>query len=944
MKLLKKLLLVGALLTTAFGFGLTATSCDKGGDTSVPEDSQAYIYRVSVQNETGFGFSGVTVKLMDGDKVVATRETNNSGNANFSKKDVAKVGAYTIVVENAPAGYVLPDKTYTTVAAEETDTIIPITPTGVLEGSPATGDMYKRGEIMYDFTATLTDGSKFTLSEILEEKKLVMINFWATWCGPCKSEFPAMNNSLKAAQTQTMNEEVKTPYSEDVYALAISTTDDKNTAAKYISDNGLDELKVATVSGDAACSQLYTMFQVGAIPRTIMIDRYGVIAYDHEGSMPSVSSFTMQYDKFIGDDYVPTVVPGKTQDEDPDEGNTGPEQILPTVAAPKIEDLKKAFATESANGFAFRFQEEEGLKPGDEEYDEYNWPWVISEDKQYIYASNSKVHSSYSILYSTVTVKAGDALVFDYKVGSEADCDILYVMLDGEIITKYSGYLSADWNTSYAYVFKDYEAGEHEIAFVFLKDADNTYNDDVIQLKDLRILTESDLNSPSINANIFRHAATELNTDENATTQFKRYITPVFNEEDGYYHVDAKNGPVLYANMMTASHWNESSLWMLAYSNYVVGDGLNYCEAIEDYAWEASQVSAVNGYTAVTEDLKYMLDIAARNVTIGQKFDGPYHKNEWLELCVYWEHYGDPNYKAEDPLAGITFAAAIPMQEGENEVSVPYAINPRGFKYKFIPERSGAFHVYSTGKSDTFVSLMKDDRETMLGIWDNKVFEVVGDDESAADGNFEFYWYFEEGVTYYMLFTTYLDMAAVYNVNIDYLGESYQYLDNASVGPYSMNETTGEVFLLGAIDYAYSDPAEGGDGYYHHVKKDGTLGSIIYMDIHRPTAANFFGSMSIDEICKQALGLEEFKENGPLAPEKRAFYVNGVDYTPEIRKLCLKAMNRNDELKGFVAVDKEVFDLLQTILLSDKYEGIEDTWQLLCYYYKTLDADHAYEY
>jgi hypothetical protein len=381
--------------------------------------------------------------------------------------------------------------------------------------------------------------------------------------------------------------------------------------------------------------------------------------------------------------------------------------------------------------------------------------------------------------------------------------------------------------------------------------------------------------------------------------------------------------------MLGATPWNQTSIWLLAYGDYVVGGGMNFHTAIETFAWEASQVTDVNGYTPVTADLQYLLDAACRYVTYGQKWQGEYHDKEWLELCVYYEHYGQTELP-KDPMAGITFTAAIPMQEGENEVNVPYAINPRGFKYKFTPEKSGAYHVYSTGDCDPVVFLLAEDRKTVLGDWDNKVFVEIYKDENGVettDGNFEFYWYFEEGETYYMLFTTYLDQTATYNVNIDYLGATYTYLDNAAVGPYSANLNTFELFIPDAIEYAYSDPAEGGDGYYHHLKEDGTLGGIIYLDVNRPTA--FFTSISLYDICRDAI------KNYPN-PEKRALYIDGVDYTETFMEICYAATQQTGALKGFAAVDQELFELLCILTRSAKYDGIENSWLLLCYYEKTL--------
>ncbi len=56
----------------------------------------------------------------------------------------------------------------------------------------------KVGDTMPDFTVSLTDGTTATLSELLKENDLVVLNFFASWCKPCENEFPDMEKTYRA--------------------------------------------------------------------------------------------------------------------------------------------------------------------------------------------------------------------------------------------------------------------------------------------------------------------------------------------------------------------------------------------------------------------------------------------------------------------------------------------------------------------------------------------------------------------------------------------------------------------------------------------------------------------------------------------------------------------------------------------------------------------------
>src|SRR5687768_4481211 len=54
----------------------------------------------------------------------------------------------------------------------------------------------EEGQPAPDFTLSASDGSTYRLSEL--RGRPVMINFWATWCGPCKDEMPAIDEAYQA--------------------------------------------------------------------------------------------------------------------------------------------------------------------------------------------------------------------------------------------------------------------------------------------------------------------------------------------------------------------------------------------------------------------------------------------------------------------------------------------------------------------------------------------------------------------------------------------------------------------------------------------------------------------------------------------------------------------------------------------------------------------------
>lgn len=324
---------------------------------------------------------------------------------------------------------------------------------------PVTADLYWPGMKMDDFTATLCDGTEVSLYELLETKQAVLINFWATWCGPCGMEFPFMEE----AYLNHMDEIA-------VVALSIEDTDTADVIKQFKLDNGIIALPMGHDDNDLISRM---GFYEGAIPMSLLVDRFGVICWSETGSIDSTDKFERLFAGFLGDDYTESKV-----------GYTipGPK---PTVDPADPAALDAALNVEGGT-LAFRNDEDENI-----------WFFLPTEDGT-LASSNAGVNETTATVKTTVTAKVGDALAFDYKTSTEDCMDHLMLKVNGEMITVFNG--ENDWST-YAYPFA--EDGEYEIALSYVKDAASEAGADTVWLDNVRILTGDEAAAATANLPIY---------------------------------------------------------------------------------------------------------------------------------------------------------------------------------------------------------------------------------------------------------------------------------------------------------------------------------------------------------------------------------------------------------------------------------------------------------
>ena len=116
------------------------------------------------------------------------------------------------------------------------------------------------------FKLTKLDGSKLDLAAL--RGKVIVFNFWATWCGPCLTEMPMFEKTIARFKDD-----------KDVVFLAITTDEDRDLAAPFLKQHKFN-LPVAYAD------YLNDFFSVSSIPTTIILDRKGEVAFRQSGYNP----------------------------------------------------------------------------------------------------------------------------------------------------------------------------------------------------------------------------------------------------------------------------------------------------------------------------------------------------------------------------------------------------------------------------------------------------------------------------------------------------------------------------------------------------------------------------------------------------------------------------------------------------------------------------------
>lgn len=125
-----------------------------------------------------------------------------------------------------------------------------------------------------DFVLEDLTGQKIRLSEIQDQ--VILINFWASWCGPCVVEMPVLQDRFEKFKTELI-------------VLAVNAGEDTETAKQFVTDNNLNFPVLLDSNG-----MVQKTYRVRGLPTTFIIDKQGIIRVHHIGGLTE-----LQLDRYL---------------------------------------------------------------------------------------------------------------------------------------------------------------------------------------------------------------------------------------------------------------------------------------------------------------------------------------------------------------------------------------------------------------------------------------------------------------------------------------------------------------------------------------------------------------------------------------------------------------------------------------------------------------------
>lgn len=900
-----------------------------------PGEEVSEKYTINVRSEGGYKLDGV--------RVTAYNPKGEAVKTGISSDGVINLGLtldeYTLKVDedSLPAGYFLEDGATFKTNPKQRDPVDISIPSTVISQSAPADKVYAVGDIVNDFSIKDYTGKEYRLSTLLKSKKAVVLNFWFPTCVPCRQEFPAVQSAYSDAKNDL-----------EILGLAFPNRVKDNDDIAEFKEEYKKEFNI-TFPLCIGTSAILNNYSASAAPTTAVIDRYGMLAYWHANSEPSITFWQSLFKKYTADDYVQEI------NEDPENpgGNPSQPSEKPDVTMPTNAEMAAA-----GNGAGLTATYRADIE------DEFAWPWTVGTDEAYgqvLTVTNTGKQNSYATLYVDVTLKKDDLLSFDYTVSSEKDNDKLYVLLDGQLINAEGWSGQIGWTSEDVYVADRDKTVE--LSFIYLKDDGDPSADkigaDTAKIKNIRT---SKISADTEALDVIREAA----TGEIKEGKYSNYTAVVLGS-DGYYHVGTENGPLLYMSISNITPWSAlhavnsriDTAEGTVYASLYDMTFYKYANTIEDDNNNLIAFTVLIGQRDFSEPLieyHHILDVLEKPYQLmpvtpqlkewAQAYTAEYakekgastHDNEWLEFCFYYDHYGKDHGEDDycrrntNILEGLTIYDCYEVgfdstpadggNVGKQSVSIKHALaRPNGVYYKFTAPKDGVYQIrdYRTGSANPSLAIyeFKEDglNPEYLQYCDG-VMDFDAQINPAGYGAFNSYTVLSAGQTVYLHFRIDEQTTGDFSFDIFY-HSSVDKLINCSTADGAWTYDENGVFVYLGINAVYDQAT---DRYYlADAKGEPDRDRPIYINM---LYSNFYMSdLGINsKPVSEMIDSNVFKNHVSAgAQNDMAVYLD-------------KAMKNTGDYYGLVEADAKIVEILNTLIKNTGGAGDNRGWlAFACY-------------
>jgi cytochrome c biogenesis protein CcmG, thiol:disulfide interchange protein DsbE len=131
------------------------------------------------------------------------------------------------------------------------------------------------------FGLTTFDGQPYNLPEL--RGKVILVNFWASWCIPCANEADYLQQAWQHYQDRG-----------DVVFLGVDYTDTEKAARAY-----MDRFNITYANGPDLGTRISQMYRMTGVPETFIIDQNGNISYFQYGEFQSLEDIQAKIDPLL---------------------------------------------------------------------------------------------------------------------------------------------------------------------------------------------------------------------------------------------------------------------------------------------------------------------------------------------------------------------------------------------------------------------------------------------------------------------------------------------------------------------------------------------------------------------------------------------------------------------------------------------------------------------